>query len=282
MQLWVANGYSASADARWEGLAEFEICTDCIVDCNENGVADADDIANGTSEDCNANGRPDECDIADGNEGDANNDGIPDSCQLECGDAAAYGHTGAGSANGGVASVYEFDYSGDVTGFRVSGTFTNDSVDATWAGDVLVAVCDPNGNCVEFGGYDDTLGYDTIGDFPAEWDVPDSGDYPEATISGASLCGDGTWTVMVMNGWTTSAGASWALDVVMCGTGDGGGGGCDDDPDLNNDGCVNGADVGLILSVWSQTNAPYGDLDCDGDVDGADFGLVLAGWSSCP
>ena len=35
-------------------------------DCNENGVTDAIDIANGTSQDCNKNGIPDECDIADG------------------------------------------------------------------------------------------------------------------------------------------------------------------------------------------------------------------------
>ncbi len=32
-------------------------------DCNGNGVADEEDIANGTSEDCNANGVPDECDF---------------------------------------------------------------------------------------------------------------------------------------------------------------------------------------------------------------------------
>ncbi len=32
-------------------------------DCNQNGVEDSQDIANGTSEDCNANGVPDECDI---------------------------------------------------------------------------------------------------------------------------------------------------------------------------------------------------------------------------
>ncbi len=34
-------------------------------DCNQNGVADADDVAAGTSPDCNGNGIPDECDLAD-------------------------------------------------------------------------------------------------------------------------------------------------------------------------------------------------------------------------
>ncbi len=31
-------------------------------DCNQNGVADPEDIARGTSADCNRNGVPDECD----------------------------------------------------------------------------------------------------------------------------------------------------------------------------------------------------------------------------
>jgi hypothetical protein len=37
-----------------------------IVDCNDNGVPDDQDIADGTSADCNENQVPDECDIADG------------------------------------------------------------------------------------------------------------------------------------------------------------------------------------------------------------------------
>ena len=49
--------------------------------------------------------------------------------------------------------------------------------------------------------------------------------------------------------------------------------------DLNNDGQVNGADVGLLLSQWNGTGA--GDLDESGSVDGGDMGLLLAGWGSC-
>ncbi len=48
-------------------------------DCNNNGIPDGIDIAQGTSEDCNANGYPDECEL-DGN--DCNNNGIPDDCDL--------------------------------------------------------------------------------------------------------------------------------------------------------------------------------------------------------
>jgi hypothetical protein len=59
-------------------------------DCNNNGVPDDEDIANGTSVDCNFNGIPDECDVdpddPDGNgevSADCNNDGVPDEC-LQC------------------------------------------------------------------------------------------------------------------------------------------------------------------------------------------------------
>jgi hypothetical protein len=60
-------------------------------DCNGNGVADANDIANETSLDCNHNFIPDECDInpadpdADGLvSNDVNVNGIPDECEPDC------------------------------------------------------------------------------------------------------------------------------------------------------------------------------------------------------
>jgi hypothetical protein len=53
-----------------------------LPDCNGNGVRDADDIANGTSQDCNKNGIPDECDLATGTSQDCNANGVPDECDL--------------------------------------------------------------------------------------------------------------------------------------------------------------------------------------------------------
>ncbi|MBN2560798.1 MAG: right-handed parallel beta-helix repeat-containing protein [Phycisphaerae bacterium] len=59
------------------------------LDCNRNGVRDAEDIAEGTSQDCNSNGVPDECDIDAGDPDgdgrvspDCNKDGLPDECNL--------------------------------------------------------------------------------------------------------------------------------------------------------------------------------------------------------
>ncbi len=49
--------------------------------------------------------------------------------------------------------------------------------------------------------------------------------------------------------------------------------------DLNGDGAVEGADLGLLLSSWG-TDA-LADLDGDGLTDGADLGALLAAWGSC-
>jgi len=56
-----------------------------LLDCNNNGVPDAEDIANATSKDCNNNSIPDECDIASSTSKDCNNNGIPDECDIDAG-----------------------------------------------------------------------------------------------------------------------------------------------------------------------------------------------------
>jgi hypothetical protein len=57
---------------------------------------------------------------------------------------------------------------------------------------------------------------------------------------------------------------------------------CDCVGDLNVDGVVNGADLGLMLSSWGPcgTSCPY-DLNTDGQINGADLGLVLSAWGAC-
>ncbi|MDP7008315.1 MAG: hypothetical protein QGI78_01955 [Phycisphaerales bacterium] len=81
----------------------FDIVDNCYLynpeqtDCNDNGIGDPCDIADGVSqdcnadgvpdeceEDCNANGTPDACDIADGNSLDCNANGVPDECEADC------------------------------------------------------------------------------------------------------------------------------------------------------------------------------------------------------
>jgi len=55
--------------------------------------------------------------------------------------------------------------------------------------------------------------------------------------------------------------------------------------DLDGDGTVDGADLGVLLQAWGK--CPPGtpcdaDLNGDGVVDGADLGILLAAWGNCP
>jgi hypothetical protein len=50
------------------------------------------------------------------------------------------------------------------------------------------------------------------------------------------------------------------------------------DADLTDDGLVDGADLGLLLSAWN-TSDPDADFSGDGIVDGADLGILLSEWT---
>jgi uncharacterized protein (DUF2141 family) len=49
-----------------------------------------------------------------------------------------------------------------------------------------------------------------------------------------------------------------------------------DPADLNGDGAVNGADLGILLAGWGSPGPA--DLNGDGTVNGADLGILLASW----
>jgi hypothetical protein len=52
-------------------------------------------------------------------------------------------------------------------------------------------------------------------------------------------------------------------------------------PDLNGDGQVDGADLGLLLTAWSgEPGESPADLNADGVVDGADLGELLTAWGA--
>ncbi|MFO0962409.1 MAG: hypothetical protein U0625_05820 [Phycisphaerales bacterium] len=51
--------------------------------------------------------------------------------------------------------------------------------------------------------------------------------------------------------------------------------------DLNSDGRVDGADLGILLGSWGACGSCPADLNQDGVVDGADLGMLLGTWGSC-
>ncbi len=53
--------------------------------------------------------------------------------------------------------------------------------------------------------------------------------------------------------------------------------------DLNGDGTVDAADLGIVLGAWgpSQPTGPDTDFNDDGVIDGADLSIVLGAWGAC-
>ena len=49
--------------------------------------------------------------------------------------------------------------------------------------------------------------------------------------------------------------------------------------DLDDDGAVNGTDIGLLLADWGPCDGCPGDLNEDGIVNGTDLGILLAHWT---
>ena len=52
--------------------------------------------------------------------------------------------------------------------------------------------------------------------------------------------------------------------------------------DLNHDGCVNGADLAMLLDAWGSTTSVIADLDHNGSVEAGDLAILLGNWGCAP
>ena len=89
-----------------------------------------------------------------------------------------------------------------------------------FASDLVVGICDPNGNCVQIGGYDLDLGYAVAGAFPSSWNSGENGLYTASiALDAPGLQGTGDWTLTLMNGWSSpSSLADWVGSLSVLGT----------------------------------------------------------------
>jgi hypothetical protein len=79
---------------------------------------------------------------------------------------------------------------------------------------------------------------------------------------------------LLLSGTVESLSLDFTIDSTIVATGDSS---CVD-ADINCDGSVDGADLGLLLAAWDTSDAAA-DLDGSGQVDGADLGLLLSAWT---
>jgi len=94
-----------------------------------------------------------------------------------------------------------------------------------------------------------------------------------ANVFGLATWNDGTQEVMLIGGSLTTINGEPTGRVaayVGCATTS------EPSADLNGDGVVDGADLGILLKNWGGSG--IADLNGDGVVDGADLGILLASW----
>jgi len=119
------------------------------------------------------------------------------------------------NAGAGQGVEFSFGGAGGIDEVQVSVQWGG-STTGEWASDLLVLICDPDGDCFEWGGYDQTTGAAAAGvDWPAGWDTGGAGTYTATLdLSGLNLSGVGTWTVSLYNGFGSSVGLEFT-DVTF-------------------------------------------------------------------
>ena len=101
---------------------------------------------------------------------------------------------------------YSFEATGELSDIEINlASFALGGTGETWAGDLLLSVASPSGDCIEIGGYNQTLACDSIGDFPETWDVTEITNPLSFSlnVSAAGLSGSGTWVISIINGYAS-------------------------------------------------------------------------------
>ena len=299
----LSHGWDGGMADQWSGTMTIGVGPGTVIDCNENGVDDADEISPATdcdtngvldeceleSGDCNANGVLDSCEDAT----DCNTNGVPDECELESGDCNANGVLDScedlgstetelafdtGVLNGGESVDLSVALGGSLVSLGVQLDFNNADGDPTYAGDLLIQLTSPAGNCIEVGGFDlFNCGEAVSADFDVDWDEAASAAYA-FTFQDLSLCNDtaGDWAVQLMHGWSQGLADQWSGTLTI-GTADDSGPVCP--ADIDGSGAVDFGDLVQILSNWGGDGPE--DLDGSGTVDFGDLVQVLSNFGPC-
>jgi hypothetical protein len=260
-----------SATQCTDGFCEIRLRYDAVpVDCNANGIEDTCEVTN-PAFDCNNNDIPDACDIASGFSTDINANGRPDSCEYDCNGNAipdsydiAQGTAPDCNANGKIDSCdIASGQAADVDANGIPDTCQGDC-NGNALPDAYEIALDPSKDC----DLDVVLDSCEIAANP-QLDCNQNAvlDTCEGGASGEDCNANG-----VLDSCEIALGAQDKdLDGVLddCEYARG---------DFDLDGQINGADLAVLLSLWSVTNAPFGDLNGDGMIGGADLAILLGNW----
>ncbi|MCA9291559.1 MAG: hypothetical protein KDA25_10550, partial [Phycisphaerales bacterium] len=264
------------------------------LDCNQNGVPDECDIANGIIPDCNDNGVADACEVNDGLVEDCNGNEIPDECEAPFIDAQSteLGPIGAGSPQAFL-----------IVGAPLAGSDVTLTILAVGDFSAALETVDIAINGTSVGTFVGAAGVDCPGEPTGETIVVPAATYNAAiganavftlTASGAvdpTACSGENWISIRVRYQAISAddcdgngmpddcdiAADPSLDLNENGQIDaceGGAAPCD----FNADGHVDAADLAFLLSQWGPCSGCPADLDGDGIVGPGDLAILLSNW----
>ncbi|MBK12527.1 MAG: hypothetical protein CL849_03240 [Crocinitomicaceae bacterium] len=139
------------------------------------------------------------------------------------------------------SASYTFEAEGSPESLDLNLNWSNTDNGGSWPADLAISITGPDGGCIALGGYNSSpAGCTSVGDFnlwPADWQTTTSGTYTAfLDLTGTGLSGNGSWSVSLYNGYSTSANvqydASWTI-AGLCGSGGGGIAGCTDSTACN-------------------------------------------------
>jgi hypothetical protein len=173
---------------------------------------------------------------------------------------------------------------GFVTGFDVVLNFIDTPVDQSWANEMMVGLTAPDGTCLQYGGFNLSLGCPSAGLWPGDWSTATAGTYTATAVFDEPISGTGVWTITIMNSWDTSSGASYDTDITFSGLCEGVPGctdqaACNFDPAATADNgtceytsCAGCTDAGACnydaAATQDDGTCEYTSCACPGDLDG--------------
>lgn len=106
---------------------------------------------------------------------------------------------------------------GYITGFSVVLDFVDSPADNSWANEMMVGITAPDGNCLQYGGYNLSLDCPSAGMWPADWNTSAAGTYTATALFPSPISGTGDWTITLLNSWNSSVGALYTTTLTFDG-----------------------------------------------------------------
>ena len=187
----------------------------------------------------------------------------------------------------GETAEQTLEASGYVTGLDVTLNFIDTPIDNSWANEMMVGLTAPDGTCLQYGGYNLTLGCPSAGLWPADWNTSNAGTYTATAVFAEPISGVGEWTITILNSWASSDGASYDTDITFIGLCEGlpatlgcmDSTACNYNPDATVDdgsceftSCAGCTDDGAcnydVTATLDDGSCEYASCGCPGDLDG--------------